>query len=353
MIHLEDIWQDYGLYELEEGMRTLFPGWGISLSDLLTEVMQGDILGALAHLVTGSISGVLAQLSGMKNIFIWLLVLGLVSTLMTHFVEIFDRHQIADVSFYFIYLLFSVILLKCFGEAAKTAAETIESIVLFMKLLVPTYLFAVGMATGTVTVGAYYQLLLLMIYGVEKILIGVMLPAVYSFAMLSILNGIWTEEKLSLLTELWEKGIGWVLKASLGVVTGISIFQSVITPAIDSLRTSGLQKLVSAIPGVGNAADGVVELVLGSASVIKNAVGIVLLILLLVLCAAPLLKIFLIACLIKLAAAFMGIVSSKRITSLADKLGDAGLLLFRTAGTALLLFLIVISVVAATTNRRF
>ena len=78
------------------------------------------------------------------------------------------------------------------------------------------------------------------------------------------------EEKLNLLIELLEKGIGWVLKAALGVVTGISVFQAVITPVIDSVKASTLQKVISAIPGIGNAADGVVELVAGSAVVIKK-----------------------------------------------------------------------------------
>lgn len=353
MIELESIWQDYGLDKLEEGMRTLFPGNNVSLSDLMTEVMSGDILGALVHLMQGSISDMAGQLNGMKNIFVWLLVLGIVSALMTHFVEVFDKHQIADISFYFMYLLFSAILLKCFSQAAQTAVETIENVVLFIKLLVPTYLISVGISTGTTTVGAYYQLLLLMIYGVENVLIKCVVPFIYSFCMLSVLNGIWMEEKLSLLVELLEKGIGWVLKAAVGIVTGVSIFQAVITPVIDSVKASTLQKALSAIPGVGNAADGVVELVLGSAVVIKNTIGIVLLILLLVLCAAPLLKIFLIACLLKGAAAFMGIVSDKRITACANRTGDAGMLLFKTAGTALLLFLITISVVATATNRGF
>ena len=353
MIELESIWQDYGLDKLEEGMGRLFPDVSFSLSDLMERVMSGDVLGAIGYLFQGSLGEVAAQLTGMKNIFVWLLVLGIVSALMAHFVEAFDRHQIADMAFYFMYLLFSAILLRCFSQAAQTAAETIENIVLFIRLLIPTYLISVGVATGTATVGAYYQLLLLIIYGVENILIGGVMPFVYSYAMLSVINGIWMEEKLNLLIEFLEKGIGWVLKAALRVVTGICIFQAVITPVVDSVKTSALQKLISAIPGVGNAADGVVELVVGSAVVIKNTIGIVLLILLLVMCAAPLLKIFLIACLLKGAAALMGIVSDKRITACANKTGDAGMLLFRTTGTALLLFLITISIVATATNRGF
>ena len=157
---------------------------------------------------------------------------------------------------------------------------------------------------------------------------------------------IWVEEKLTLLTELLEKAVGWILKASLGVVTGISVFQSLITPVLDSVKTSAVEKALSALPGIGNAADGLLELAVGSAVVIRNSIGVLLLLLLLAACAAPLLEILFTAFLIKCAAAFMGIVSDKRVTNCTDHMGNAGMLLFRTAGTAMLLFLITLALLA-------
>lgn len=344
---LGGIWQDYGLDRLAEGIHRLFPETNISAEQLLEQVMSGDILGALSGLFKGGAAGITGQLSGMKNVFIWLLVMGIVSSLITHFIEIFDVHQVADMGFYFMYLLFTAILLKCFSQAAETTLATLENITLFIRLLAPAYLFSVGVATGVTTASVVCQLMLLVIYGVEYILANGAVPLVYSFVMLSMVNGIWAEEKLTMLIELLEKAVGWILKGAVGVVTGISIFQALITPVVDSLRKSALQKIVSAIPGVGNVADGAVELVLGSALVIKNSIGVVLLLLLLVLCAAPLLKIGLIAVVLKCSAAFMGVVSDKRITTCVSRAGDGGLLLLKTTGTAMLLLLISIAVVTA------
>ncbi len=179
-----------------------------------------------------------------------------------------------------------------------------------------------------------------------KILLGVVLPLIYCYGLLTMINGIWVEEKLTLLTELLEKAVGWILKASLGVVTGISVFQSLITPVLDSVKTSAVEKALSALPGIGNAADGLLELAVGSAVVIRNSIGVLLLLLLLAACAAPLLEILFTAFLIKCAAAFMGIVSDKRVTNCTDHMGNAGMLLFRTAGTAMLLFLITLALLA-------
>ena len=306
---MDAMWQEYGMEELEKGMQKLFPASRISVAELMGQLLQGDVLGAAGTLLQEVIQGMGASAAGRKNILIWLIVLGILSALLIHFVEVFDKHQIADLSFYFIYLL-------------------------------------MGVASGPATVGAGYQLMLLLIYGTEKILLGVVLPLIYCYSLLTMINGIWVEEKLTLLTELLEKAVGWILKASLGVVTGISVFQSLITPVLDSVKTSAVEKALSALPGIGNAADGLLELAVGSAVVIRNSIGVLLLLLLLTVCAAPLLEILFTAFLIKCAAAFMGIVSDKRVTNCTDHMGNAGMLLFRTAGTAMLLFLITLALLA-------
>ncbi len=352
-VRVEEIWQDYGLEELQQGLKSLFPEYSISLSQMLDKVLRGDVLGAVGLLYEGSIVGVLGQLGDLRDILLWLLLLGIAASVLTHFVEIFERHQIADLGYYFMYLLFVMILFQCFQETADIACQTMEKIVLFIELMIPTYMLAVGVATGMVTVGASSQLLLLCVYGVERLLGGWVHNLISVYVVLATVNGVWIEEKLSLLVELVGKLVSVLLKAALGVVTGIGIFQTLITPVIDSAKTSLLHKAVSVVPGVGNIAEGVTGLVIGSAVIIKNSIGLVLLLLLLLLCAAPLLKIYAIAWILRLAAALLGMISDKRLVSCTNRMGEGCMMMFRTVSTAMLLFLIVISVVATATNRGF
>lgn len=349
-LSVDIIWEEYGLDQLQQGLSDLFPGSTFSLRQVFSQILQGDVLGAIRDILNAMLGDIGGQLAGMRNVLLWLVMLGIVSALMSHFMEIFDKHQIADISFYFMYLLLTAVLLASFGQTVQVATDTMENILVFIRLLVPTYLMAVGVASGTTTAGASHQLVLLLIYGVERVLVGGLLPFIYSYVLLAVVNGIWIEEKLSLLMELLEKAIKAALKTIIGVVTGISVFQAVITPVIDTAKSSTLQKVVSAIPGIGGAADSVAALVIGSAVVIKNSIGVVLLILLVCMCLAPLLQILLTACCLKLAAAVMGIVSDKRITACTNKVGEGSMMLLRITGTALLLFLISISVVAVSTN---
>ncbi len=347
------IWSEMDMDKLGRGLAELFPEYDVSLEELVRQIAGGDLKGAAEAVGRDVLYSFVGEFAAIRKIMIWIFVLGVAAAMMSHFIEVFDRHQVADLSFYFMYLCMMTVVFGCYTQAAEAAADAMENIVLFVRLLAPLYLVAVGISSGSVTAGAAGQVLMWGIYGVQRLLAGICLPLVYSFFMLSVLNGIWMEEKLTLMTELLKKAVGWILKGAIGAVTGISFFQNIITPVIDSVKSNTLQKAVSAIPGIGNAADGVTQLLLGSAIVIKNSVGLTILLLLLLLCCAPLLQILMTAVTLKAAAALMGIVSDKRLTGCVDRVGEAGLLLFRTTGTAVLLFLIAVAVVAASTNRGF
>lgn len=351
VIQNTEVWTEYGFDKLQQGLDSLFPEYEISLNQLLEQLLQGDVIGSITRLMQNVVQGFLGYGESLKNIFIWILILGIASSLITHFVEIFDKHQLADFCFFFLYLLFMTLLLKCFGQMAQTALELMENIVVFMQLMIPTFMLAVGVASGITTVTAAYQVMLGLIYIVESVLQKGVIPFIYIYIMLIMMNGIWAEEKLALLIELIEKGIRTVLKAAVGLITGISVFQSLITPVMHSVKSTALQKIVSVIPGIGNAAESVMELVLGSAVIIKNSIGVICLLVLLVICAAPLFYIFLLSWMLRVAAAILGLVSDKRLTACTNQMGNGCMLLFRTAATAALLFLISISVVAIATNR--
>ena len=352
-IDVSKVWEDYQLGEIEQKISSLFPTRSFHLEEMFSRILHGDIFGGIRYAAEGILSDFTSQIGSLRNIFIWLMVLGIVAALISHFIEIFDNHQIADIGFYFTYLLMTAVLMRCFMDCASVASQALTRIVSFIQIFIPAYYLSVGVASGSLTAAAGYQIVLLLIYLVENVLLSLVLPLIYSYVLLSVIGGLWAEEKLALLVDGLEKAIRFLLRALVGLVTGLSAFQSMITPAIDSVKTTALQKTVSAIPGIGDAADGVIEIVLGSAVVIKNSIGLVLLLLLAAVCAAPLLKILVMALLIKVAAAFLGLVSDRRVTVCTDKVGGGGQLLFKTVGASLLLFVITISVAAYTTNRGF
>lgn len=340
----------YDMSDINQGMDSLFPGVNVDANELLFMIMQGDAPKAF-KVLTGQVKDALAgEIGGIRKIFIYILVLGIASALFSGFSDLFAGQQVAQAGFYFLYLFLMVIMTKVFLFVSEIAVTAVENIVLFVKLFIPTYFVAVGAAQGAASAVYYYQMMLIIAYLVESFLNAVLIPFIFSYVILALLNGLWAEEKLSLLLEIIEKGILMALKISMGIVTGLSLVQMVIVPVASQLKISAMRKAISAIPGIGGVAGGVTELVIGSAVLIKNSMGVLMMILLLGACILPLFKIMIVTGTVKLGAALAGIVSDKRIASCTNRVGAGCFLLLRCVFTSMALFIIVIAVVSYTVS---
>lgn len=336
------------MQEIEQGFSQLFPEYSIDADKMFSLILEGNFLQAGNVFWQGWKDQIMGELYGMKATVVSILVIGIVSALFSNFSDLFSGHQISHTGFYFLYLFLIAVLTRTFVFASQTAVNAMENIVLFVKLFIPTWFIAVGMASGSATAYFYYQVMLLAAYLIESFLLIGLIPFVYSYVILALMNGIWAEERLTLLLDFIKKGIVLALKATMGIITGLSMVQAVIVPVIDRLKITTLRKAVLAIPGIGGVAEGVAELVIGSAVLIKNSMGVLLLLLLMGACLLPLIKIFVVAGLVKLGAALTGIVSDKRIAGCTDKVGEGCFLLLRCLFTSVALFVIVIGVVAYT-----
>lgn len=338
--------ENYNLQEVERSFSEMFPGFSVDTEQLFSLIIQGELFQAGDIFVQAVKKGFAGELSGIREVLVSILIIGIVSALFSNFSDLFSGKQVSQVGFYFLYLLLMAVLTRAFISSTELAVSTMENTVLFVKMFIPTWFLAVGAAGGGGTAVFYYQVMLVAVYLVESFLLNVLVPFVFSYVVLALLNGIWAEERLALLLEFLKKGIVFTQKLAMGAVTGLSLVQSVILPVVDGLKISALRKAVASIPGIGNMTDGVTELVIGSAVLIKNSMGVLLLFLLLTACLVPLLKLFVIGGIMKFGAALAGVVSDKRISGCADKVGEGCFLLLRCLFTSIALFLIVIAVVA-------
>ena len=205
-------------------------------------------------------------------------------------------------------------------------------------------------AKGSVTAVAFYNLVLFLIYLVQLLIVGFLLPVIHIYFMVRVLNFLSKEEYLSKFAGLLNLGVSWALKTLLACVVGLNVIQGLISPAIDSIKQSAITRGAEAIPGIGDAIGGVTEVVLGTAVLIKNGIGMTGAVICVALCVVPLVQIGCIVLLYKLAAALIQPVSDKRIVGCIESVGDGCRLLMRVVFTAGLLFLLTIVVVAALTD---
>lgn len=347
------LYQQYDFSNIEDKFEALFPTWNISFQELLLSVMSGNGTRDILQQVKNILYMVTAEMDAVKFVCVTLLLIGIISTVFMNLTSIFPNQQIGNLGFQFTYLIMIIFLIKVNAEVFSVAKTGLDSCISFLQIFLPCYFIVVGTAGGTATAFGFYQVFLIGVYLVEQILMNAILPLISCYMLLCIMNGIWEEERLVLFIRMLKKGIRTFLKLLLTLAAGSGIFQSVITPVIDRVKFDALKKTVEVIPGIGELADGSIQVLWGMTVLLKNALGIVFVVMLLFVCAIPILKVFLFMFVVKGCAGLMGLSADKRITSCANAFGDGIMLMLQTMITAVMFFLILILIVTFTANRGF
>lgn len=342
--------EDFDFDELNQSLRELLPASKLRFGDLLQNILQGDF-GRVKETFRDTLKDQFAyELRYQKQTLVHILLLAIVAAVFTNFSSAFQNKQISETSFYILYMLLIALALSSFQVAIVSVETGVNQIMEFMEVLCPSYFLAVALATGGSTSIVFYNIVLFVIYLVELLIISIILPAIHIYIMVQMLNYLSEEDYLTQLAELIEKGISWILKAMLAFVIGINMIQRLLTPAIDSLKRSLIGRSAEAIPVVGDALSGSADILLGSAVLIKNSIGIVGACICTLLCIIPLIKMLLMVFMYKLACALIQPISDKRITGCLDSISHGSELLVRVLYTSGILFLITIAVVASTTT---
>ena len=158
------------------------------------------------------------------------------------------------------------------------------------------------------------------------------------------------EEHFSRLCKTLEGVIKFLLKGFLSVLLGVQLIQSMILPAVDSMKNTVLQKGMSAIPGIGSGLNSAMTMVIGSAVVIKNSIGAVGILVLIVIIVPPVIEITAVVLTYLLAGIMIQPISDKRITGAMDAVIQSGKLMLSMIFTMALLFILSVALIAFSTN---
>lgn len=343
----EDYLDELDLSGIQDTIDELFPEAELDFRESIVQLMEGKnpVSGGEMKRLLRKL--VLGELENQKTIIIRILILAVVAAVFANFVRIFEGSQISDIAFYMIYLLLFVILMKAFEELNRMAGDNIGRILHFMKLLLPVYLVTASLAAGSVTAVGFYEVTLLIITGAQVIIHYIVLPGIKFYVLFLLLNHLGKEDYLSKLSELIRLGLSWLLKTLLAVVAGVQTVQALLLPAIDSLKSTVLNRAAGAIPVLGNTLNAVTETVLGTAVLLKNAVGVAGMIAVVLLCMTPAVRLAVCTMLYKAASAAVQPVSDKRITECISGVGEGTALLLKTVGTTGIMLLLTLAIVTA------
>lgn len=322
----------------------------IDFESYVNSLITGERKFSLKQIGQDIMNAISKEIKGNNNILTSLISIAVIAAVFTNFSHAFKNTQVAETGFYVAYLLLFSVLTVSFVSAATLATNTINAVLNFMKALVPAYSLSVAFVSSASTSMVYYQVTLYIITFVDFLLIKLVIPMINIYLVVSMANNLSKEDMLSKLAELLSMVIKWILKTVLGLVVGFNAIQGLILPVSDNIKKSALIKLAGAIPGVGDVLGSVTEGVYGAGILLKNAIGVAGVIVIVVICALPVIKLAVTTLIYRISSAAVQPISDKRMINCVIASADAATLLLQTLLVGAVLFLLTITIIAASTT---
>ena len=342
----QKLMEDMELGQMQDAVNQILKEDSFSIEEILNQILKGESLFQKETMSKWFKNIVKAQLQREQKAMFQVVLLVLLAAVFSNFTAVFGDGKTGETSFYITYMLLLALLIKSFGSMGVELKELLENFILFLKALMPSYFLAVTASSGSATAMIFYEAVLFLIYVIQVVFLKGIVPAIYVLALVELVNYLHSEDFLSKMAELLQTLIEWSLKSCMAVVLGMQLIQNMIGPAMDSLKRDIIGKTAASIPGIGNAINGVTEVALGTAVIIRNGIGVVGIIILVCIGIRPVIRLALLAFLYKLLAAIVQPVSDKRMTGALSTIGNGYVLFLKVLLCMELLIFITIAILS-------
>ena len=293
----------------------------IDINEILNDAIKGEvdnstllkkILNILGKEVTTNIKSLVS-----------ILAIILIHSILKSISESLENNNISKLIYYVQYILIVTVIMSNFTDIIKLVQDTTGNLIGFMNTLVPL-LITLMMYTGSITTSSVVEpIILFMINFIGNIIQNLIIPFVLVLTSLVIISKISDKVHIDKLSKFFKSGIVWFLGIVLTVFVGVVSLEGTLSSSIDGITAKTTKAVVSsAIPVVGKILGDAVDTVLGCGIVLKNAVGLVGVVIVIGICIMPILKLFVLSVSYKLLSTVVQPIADEKIIDLLEQIGD-------------------------------
>lgn len=277
-----------------------------------------------------------------------IVVIGIICSLIKNLQSAFSSESISEIAFYACYALMIIVLTRTFIISLDLAKDIITQISGFMSKLLPILVVMLGVAGGFTESATMDPIVLGTTIIIPKIYLNIILPLILITFVLQFTNNISTEPKISNLCSLVKSSVLWIQGLILTVYIGLLTVRGITASTIDAVTLKTAKFTIdNFIPIVGKTFSDAIASVAGYSLIIKNAIGSVGLLVLIVIILYPIIKIFLSSIILKISSSLLEPIADKRITKAVFSAGDSLILILSSVLCVSLMFFVLIAMMVS------
>ena len=256
--------------------------------------------------------------SSLKTI-IAVLVIVLIHSIIKAVADNLETSNISKTIYYVQYILIVTIVMSNFSDLILSITSTIQNLIGFMNSLVPL-LITLMIYTGNIATSSLLEpIILIIIEFISNIILTLILPGVSIITALMVVSKLSDKVQIGKLTKFFKSSIVWFLGIILTVFVGVVSLEGTLASSVDGITAKTAKAAVSSmIPVVGKILGDSVDSVLGCGLVLKNALGVVGVIIIIGICATPIIKLSVLTIMYSLSSAIIEPLADEKIVKLLE-----------------------------------
>ena len=321
----------------------------INLTEMLNQAIQGKIDNKSIYKKVLNLLG--KEIISSLKILISILVIIVIHGILKSITDNLENSSISQIIYFVQYILIVTLIMSNFTEIIKIVKETANDLVGFINVLIPL-LLTLLVYTGNIATSTLLQPIILFISNfIGNIIVDVLIPIVLIIVVFSIISKISERVQIDKLSKFLKSGVVWFLGFVLTIFVGVVSLEGTLSSSVDGITAKTAKTAVSSIiPVVGKVLGDVVDSVLGCGVILKNAVGIIGVVVIIGICILPIIKIGTLSIIYNLASAVIQPVADDKIVKLLDEMGGVFKLLLGILCSLSVLLIIGVTMVVKISN---
>lgn len=322
-----------------------------SISGFWQQLKEGNLSFDLKSLLYLLVSIFFKEVAASGAFLGQLIVLAVICLILSNLKNAFDKGNIALLSNGIVYLVLIGLAIGSFSIAVSVATKAMDSMSSFLYALMPLLMTLLAAIGGLTTVSVINPMILAAISLMMFLMKNIIFPLIYFSAILRLVSNISPNFNVDKMAGLFKDISMGIMSVCLTVFITFLGLSGLASASMDGLAVKAAKSATGVfIPVVGKSLADALDSVLGTALVLKNAVGILGVVVILLICAMPAIKILAQVLIYRLAAAIVQPLGETQLANALSGIAGSLLLLFAAVTVCGLLFFFAIVITLGAGN---
>ncbi|WP_042228578.1 stage III sporulation protein AE [Paenibacillus popilliae] len=263
----------------------------------------------------------------------------------------FERNAVSKIAYAVSYMVIIILAINSFHVAIGYAKEAISGMIHFMMAMVPLLFTLLASMGNLVTVSVMHPLIVFMVHFIGTLIYTVVFPLLFFSTLLHIISALSDKYKVTQLANLLRNISIGMLGVLLTVFLGVISVQGATSSVTDGVTVRTAKYITgNFVPVVGRVFSDAADTVISASLLVKNAVGLTGVVILLLICAFPALKIVTLALIYNVSSAIMQPLGDTPAAECLKTVGKSMIYVFAALAAVGLMFFLAITILLTAGN---